>query len=398
MIKARGAVEECTKSPNELIGYQQIDLHMVFDIKLGEKFCRKARMVAGGHMIKPSSSVTYSSVVSRESVRIMLMIAAVNDLEIQLADIKNAYLTAPCREKVWTRAGIEFGDEKRKAFITVKALYGLQSSGAAFMAFLAERLDKMRFKSSIANPDVWLRPAVKSDGEEYYEYILVYVDNLLAISTDTISVIQEISEKFKLKKDKIEPPQVCLGGRLSEKELNGRLIWTITSVDYVKTILKNQEECLKKKCLKLLGKAVTPISSHYAPELDATKELDHDGITMYQELIGKLCWAIEIGIVDILHKVSVLSAYQVSPRERHSEQILHIFAFLKRNPKLTFYFDPSMPCLYPDMFTGSSVEEFKEQYCDTKEEILKDMPTPRGRFVMITAFVDASHAPDKRTR
>ena len=44
------------------------------------------------------------------------------------------------------------------------------------------------------------------------------------------------------------------------------------------------------------------------------------------------------------------------------------------------------------------MEEFKEQYCDTKEEIPKDMPTPRGRFVIITACVDASHAPDKRTR
>ena len=100
IVKVRGAVEECTKSPDKLVGYQEIDLHMIFDIKLGENFRRKARMVVGGHMTKPPSSVTYSSVVSRESVRIMLMVAALNDLEIQSADIKNAYLTAPCRERV----------------------------------------------------------------------------------------------------------------------------------------------------------------------------------------------------------------------------------------------------------------------------------------------------------
>ena len=147
----------------------------------------------------------------------------------------------------------------------------------------------------------------------------------------------------------------------------------MTNVDYVKTILKNLEERLTKKGCKLPGKAVTPMSSHYAPELDATEELDHDGITMYQELIGELQWAIEIDRVGILHKVSVLSAYQASPCEGHLEQILHIFAFLKRNPKLTLYFDPSMPCLDPNMFTGSSMEEFKEQYCDTKEEIPKNM-------------------------
>ena len=398
MVKVRGAVEECTRSPDELVGYQEIELHMVFDIKLGENFRRKARMVAGGHMTKPPSSVTYSSVVSRESVRIMFMVAALNDLEIQSADIENAYLTAPCREKVWTRAGAEFGEEKGKALIIVKALYGLRSSGAAFRAFLAERLDEMGFKSSIADADVWLRPAVKADGEKYYQYILVYVDDLLAIGIDATSIIEEVSEKFKLKKDKIEPPNVYLGGRLANKELNGRMMWTMTSVDYVKAIIKNLEERLNRKGLKLPGRAVTPMSSDYTPELDVTEELDQGGITMYQELIGELRWAIEIGRVDILHEVSVLSAYQASPREGHLEQILHIFAFLKKNPKLTLYFDPSLPRLDSNMFTGSSPDEFREQYRDAKEELPADMPRPRGRLVVITAFVDASHASDKKTR
>ena len=31
------------------IGYQKIDCHMIFDMKLGESFRRKARMVAGRH-------------------------------------------------------------------------------------------------------------------------------------------------------------------------------------------------------------------------------------------------------------------------------------------------------------------------------------------------------------
>ena len=81
------------------------------------------------------------------------------------ADIENAYLTAPCAEKKWTRGGAEFGSESRQAFIVVNALYGLKISGAAFRSFLAEKLDYMGFKSTLADPDVWIRPAVKSDGE-----------------------------------------------------------------------------------------------------------------------------------------------------------------------------------------------------------------------------------------
>ena len=61
-------------------------------------------------------------------------------------------------------------------------LYGLKSSRAEFRALLAEQLDTMRFKLSIADPDVWLSPGVKPDGEEYYKYILVYVDDILFIS------------------------------------------------------------------------------------------------------------------------------------------------------------------------------------------------------------------------
>ena len=47
--------------------------------------------------IRRKNSVTYSTVVSRESVRKFLTIAALNDLEVLAANVKNAFLTAPCR-------------------------------------------------------------------------------------------------------------------------------------------------------------------------------------------------------------------------------------------------------------------------------------------------------------
>ena len=78
-------------------------------------------------------------------------------------------------------------------------LYGLKSSGASFRAFLAERLDEMGFRSSIADPDVCIRTVTKPYGDNYYEFILVYVDDLLAISQYTVSSIREVAEKFKLK-------------------------------------------------------------------------------------------------------------------------------------------------------------------------------------------------------
>lgn len=109
-----------------------------------------------GHKTETPTSITYSSVVTRDSVRICLLIAALNELEILAADIENAYLTAPCREKCWTWAGPEFGSNEGKPLIVMKALYGLKSSGAAFRAYLAETLDDIGFKSTMADPDVWI--------------------------------------------------------------------------------------------------------------------------------------------------------------------------------------------------------------------------------------------------
>jgi hypothetical protein len=78
----------------DLIGFQEIGCHIVFDIKMD--FTRKARFVAGGHTTEAPSSLTYSSVISRDRVRIAFLIAALNDLDIMSCDLENAYLNATC--------------------------------------------------------------------------------------------------------------------------------------------------------------------------------------------------------------------------------------------------------------------------------------------------------------
>ena len=62
-----------------------------------------------------------------------------------------------------------------------KALYDLKSSGMAFRAHLAETLHDISFKPTKADPYVWIRPVVKPDGIEYYEYIMCYVDDILSV-------------------------------------------------------------------------------------------------------------------------------------------------------------------------------------------------------------------------
>jgi hypothetical protein len=117
---------------SELIGFQEIGCHIIFSI-LKMDFTRKVRFVAGGYTTTAPSSMTYSSVVSRDSIHFLaFLIAVLNDLDILMScDLENAYLNAPCREKIWFEGGIECGEDYGKVCIVVRSLYGTDSNPPA---------------------------------------------------------------------------------------------------------------------------------------------------------------------------------------------------------------------------------------------------------------------------
>lgn len=396
MTNVRPAFEKWEKKESELPpGYQKIKCHFIFDIKMGENFRRKARLVANGNETETPLALTYSSVVSRDSVRIALLIASLNDLQLLSCDIQNAYLTADCRERIYITAGPEFGSEAGTTMIIKKALYGLKSSGAAFRAHLAETLYDLNYKPSKGDPDVWIRAATKPNGFEYYEMILVYVDDILCVSHDPKATMTGIQATFKLKDDRVEKPETYLGAQLSQKVIHGVECWTMTSEQYIKAAIANVESKLRQSNQRLPSRCTTPIQSNYRPELDVTAELNITGIRYYQELIGVLRWAIELGRIDIAMEVSMLSTHLALPREGHLQQVHHMFGYLKAKPKKTLAFDPTHPDIDEGRFQKCDWHDF---YRGAAESIPGDAPEPRGNVVSTHCFVDADHAGNRVTR
>jgi len=228
------------------IGYKWIHCHMIFDVIMD--FTRQARFVAGGHMTNPPTSITYSSVVSRDIVRIAFLLAALNDVDLLATDIGNAYLNAPAREKVYTTAGPEFGPELvGKSVLIVRALYGLKSSGAAWRAHLANTLQQLGYKSCLADPDVWYRPAVKENGFKYYEYVLVYVDDLLVLSHQGDKTMKALEDFYRLK-DGFASPTRYLGAEVKGWNFpsdSSKKYWALSSAQYINEAIKNIEAHLK---------------------------------------------------------------------------------------------------------------------------------------------------------
>jgi hypothetical protein len=397
MVTVRPAFELYEGDVKDLIGYQQIGCHFVFDVKLGENFRRKARLVGGGHKTVTPPTLTYSSVVSRDLVRIALTVAALNDLDILVCDIEGAYLTAECRERIYTKAGPEFGSEAGSILIVKMALYGLKSSGAAFRSKLAGVLSDLNYRPSLADPDVWLKAAVKPNGFEYYEMVLVYVDDVMVISHVPSRTINGIKAVFKLKGDAAAPPDMYLGVTLEKKEnAAGTKCWTMSPEKYVNASVKNVEEALAKDGKKLPSSCPTPIQGTYPhPSEDISAELNADGLRLYQELIGVLRWAVEIGRLDILLEVALLSSHLALPRRGHLEQVYHIFGYLKHGPRRRIYLDPDYPNIREDRFREYDWTDFYQYASDPDPP---NMPTPRGRTMSTHCFVDSDHAGDKVTR
>lgn len=128
--------------------------------------------------------------------------------------MQNAFLLTSNLERDWLRAGPEFGLEERKVFIVNRALYGLKSASASFRACLADKLEGMGFKYSIANPDVWMKVQVKPNGNKNYEYVLAYVDDILAILHNPRVIMDDFKIRFTFKNDKVEEPSSYLGAKL----------------------------------------------------------------------------------------------------------------------------------------------------------------------------------------
>jgi hypothetical protein len=96
-------------------------------------------------------------------------------------------------------AGPEFGPmNEGRPMLIVQALYGLRSSRARWRDHLASTIRTMGFTACLADADVWLRKNAKQNGSEYYEYLLVYLDDILVVSHDPQSVMDTLSEHYTL--------------------------------------------------------------------------------------------------------------------------------------------------------------------------------------------------------
>ena len=82
-------------------------------------------------------------------------------------------------------------------------------------------MSEMGFESCKADPDVWFRPGTRSDGTEYWQYALLYTDDILAIMEEPEKFLrEELGARFTLKEKSIGPPSQYLRNKVSKVTMN----------------------------------------------------------------------------------------------------------------------------------------------------------------------------------
>ena len=357
-------------------GFQKIRAHFVYAVKHDGRF--KARLAADGHLTKEPVESIYSGVVSLRSLRMVVFLSQLNDLEIWGADVGNAYLEAYTDEKLCIIAGPQFKEQQGHLLVMIKALYGTRSGGDRWHDRLFDILQEMMFKPSKADPDVWMRP---EPGGTCYEYIAVYVDDLAIAAKDPQAFCNELKKKYNLKFKGVGPLEYHLGCTY-KKDPDGTL--AADPRRYVNKILESYERMFKEKPRK----SRPPLEGGDHPELDTSELCDDHQTKQFQTLIGQLQWLISLGRFDIAVHVMSLSRFRAQPRKGHLDRAKRIVGYLLFLPDGAIRFRTGEPD-----FSSLKDQEYdwtRSVYSGAWEQIPHDIPKPLGKHVQTTHYVDAN--------
>ena len=124
------------------------------------------------------------------------------------------------------------------------------------------------------------------------------------------------------------------------------------------------------------------------------RSLDKVSMQLYWKLLGMLQWAAILGRIDVMCATITMGGFRAQPRQGHQDKLKRFFEFLRHQKKGADIFKTEM--INYSKLPGDDYN-WKYVYGNVREEILYNMPNPKGKEVKITMFVDANLYHDKVT-
>ncbi|KAL5757095.1 hypothetical protein ACOSQ2_021841 [Xanthoceras sorbifolium] len=285
----------------------------------------KARLVAKGYsqVHGVDFNDVFSPVVKHSSIRVLLALVAMHNLELEQLDVKTAFLHGELEETIYMQQpeGFEIEGKKDHVCLLKKSLYGLKQSPRQWYKRFDSFMIGHGYSRSQYDSCVYFRKL--KDGS--FVYLLLYVDDMLIAAKDIFELNKlksELSGEFEMKD--LGAAKKILGMEIRRDKAAGKLY--LTQKSFV-------EKVLERFGMKNAKPVSTPLAAHFKLSAAMSPLSDNDIEYMshvpYSSAVGSLMYAMVCTRPDIAHAVSVVSRYMSNPGKEHWQAVKWIMRYLR---------------------------------------------------------------------
>ena len=272
----------------------------------------KARLVAKGYSQIPGVDFNdvFSPVVKHSSIRALLGIVAMHDLELEQLDVKTAFLYGELEEDIYMQQPEGFISSGKEDLVCLlkKSLYGLKQSPRQWYKRFDSFITTTGFSRSDYDSCVYFKRV--DDG---FVYLLLYVDDMLIAAKDIDVIVKikaQLNSEFEMKD--LGPAKKILGMEISRDRKAGVLY--LSQKGYINKVLKRFNMSNAKP-------VSTPLASHFKLSSALCPQSEEDISYMvevpYSSVVGSLMYAMACTRPDLAYAVSMVSRYMANPGKEH---------------------------------------------------------------------------------
>ncbi|CAI5947032.1 unnamed protein product [Closterium sp. NIES-64] len=281
----------------------------------------KARYVARGFSQREGVDffLTFSPNPKMTTLRVLLHVAAQRDYELHSLDFSTAFLQGSLHEEIWLRRppGFTGSFPPGTQWSLRRPVYGLRQAPREWHDTLRTTLAALGFAPSTADPSLFLR----TDTSLPPFYVLVYIDDLVFATADTVALAHVKSE--------LQKRHTCtdLG------EMTSYLGLRITRDRARRTITLTQshmvQQVLQRFRFTYSSPQPTPLpTGHSLSALPSDESVEPSG--PYPELVGCLMYLMTCTRPDLAYPLSILARYVAPGRHRkeHMDAAKRVLRYL----------------------------------------------------------------------
>jgi len=326
----------------------------------------KARLVAKGYNQRPGFDYLeiFAPTVRMSSIRVILALAAIQDLHLRSIDVSHAYLNGDmdCEVYMAQPKGFVQGDPRNQVCLLERAIYGSKQGGNRWNKKMRSVLESMAFKQSYSDASIYI---YSKDGVSVI--LPVFVDDMTFVSRckDSIeSLVHQLGQHFKIRD--LGPTSSLLGIKIDRD-------WPKHSIS-----LSQRQYCLD--ILDRFGMAdCKPISTPMVPNQHLShsqcpqtpQEVEQMRSIPYLAAVGALMYLATTTRPDIAYSVGVLARFNSNPGWTHWLAVKHLMRYIRGTLDYSLTYSPDPSC--PELFTT---------YSDTDHGGCKDSGRSTGGYLV----------------